>query len=70
MTESIKKLPAVLSCVGVSRSTWLTGVKRGIYPKPIKLSASASGRSVGWLSSDIERFLAERVAARDAEQAQ
>jgi len=42
------------------------GVKRGTFPKPIKLSV----RSVGWLASDIERFLAERVAARDAEQAQ
>ena len=66
MTESIIRLPVVLSRTCLSRSTWLMGVKRGIFPKPIKLSV----RSVGWLASDIERFLAERVAARDAEQAQ
>jgi prophage regulatory protein len=66
VAEAIIKLPVVLSRTCLSRSTWLTGVKRGIFPSPIKLSA----RSVGWLASDIERFLAERIAARDAEQAQ
>jgi len=64
--NQIFRLSDVLSRFGVSRSTWLTGVKRGTFPKPIKLSA----RAVGWLESDIERLLAERVAARDAEQAQ
>lgn len=32
----------------VSRSSWLAGVKDGIYPKPIKV-----GRSVCWRQSDI-----------------
>jgi prophage regulatory protein len=66
MNPEVIRLPEALKRTGVSRSTWLAGCKAGRYPRPIKLSE----RAVGWLASDIERFLAERVAARDAEQAQ
>ena len=37
----------------VSRSTWLRGVRTGIYPQPIRLSQ----RRVGWLRSDIEALV-------------
>lgn len=39
----------------VSRSTWLRGVRAGIYPKPIRLSQ----RRVGWRRSDIEKLIAK-----------
>ena len=63
MRGDVIRLRATLKRTGVSRSTWLAGCKAGRYPRPIKLSS----RAVGWLASDIERFLAERVAERDAE---
>jgi len=66
MSHEVIRLRETLRRTGLSRSTWLAGCKAGRYPRKIKLSA----RSVGWLASDIERFLAERIAARDAEQAQ
>lgn len=31
------RLPVVLACVPVSKSTWWAGVKSGRYPKGIKL---------------------------------
>ena len=63
MNPEVIRLPEALKRTGVSRSTWLAGCKAGRYPRPTKLSE----RAVGWLASDIEAFLAERVAARDAE---
>ena len=42
----------------VSRSTWLRGVRAGVYPKPIRLSQ----RRVGWLRSDIEALVAKLMS--------
>lgn len=38
------RLSTVLQHIPVSRSAWFAGIKKGIYPKQIKLSA----RSVAW----------------------
>ena len=35
--EPLLKIDAVLSLFPVSRSSWYTGIKSGIYPKPVKL---------------------------------
>ena len=48
--------------VGLRRSTIYQGVADGSFPRPVRLGA----RSVGWLSHEIERWLADRVAAREA----
>ena len=47
------RLPGVLKLLPVSRSSWWAGVKAGIYPAPVRLSA----RSVGWRYSDIHALL-------------
>lgn len=44
---------------GLSRSTIYAGVNAGTFPKPIQLGA----QSVGWLASEIDAWLRERVAA-------
>jgi predicted DNA-binding transcriptional regulator AlpA len=51
-----KDAPAIIP---VSRSTWLTGVREGRFPKPVKLSK----RTTAWRVSDI-RALIEREAAQ------
>jgi prophage regulatory protein len=51
------RLPAVLSLVGLSRSTVYSLIKNNAFPKPVKLSA----RSVGWKLSDIESWLESRA---------
>lgn len=54
----------VESLTGLSRSTIYAGVAAGTFPKPIQLGA----QSVGWLASEIDAWLRERVAAsRNAE---
>lgn len=45
--------------VGLSCSTIYAGVAAGTFPKPIQLGA----QSVGWLASEIDAWLRERVAA-------
>jgi len=44
---------------GLSCSTIYAGVAAGTFPKPIQLGA----QSVGWLASEIDAWLRERVAA-------
>ena len=46
---------------GLSRSTIYDGMKEGIFPKSIQLGA----RSVGWIESEIDDWLAARVETRD-----
>jgi prophage regulatory protein len=50
------RLPQVLGLIPLKRTSWLNGVKDGIYPRPIKLGA----RSVAWRVEDI-RALVERL---------
>lgn len=43
-------IPAIIP---ISRTSWWNGVKSGIYPQPIKLSA----RTTVWRAEDIRAFL-------------
>jgi prophage regulatory protein len=46
------RLPQVLERIPVSKSTWWAGVRKGIFPKAIKLSA----RVTVWLEADIDNL--------------
>ncbi len=59
MQQVILKLPAVKVGTQLSRSSIYEGVRKNTFPAPIKLGA----RSVGWLQSDVEAWVAARVAA-------
>jgi len=48
--------------VGLRRSTLYQRIAEGTFPAPVRLGA----RSVGWLAHEVERWLADRVAARGA----
>jgi prophage regulatory protein len=56
-TQTLLRLPQVLSRFPISRSGWYAGVKAGKYPAPIKLGA----RTSAWRESDIDRLI-ETVA--------
>jgi prophage regulatory protein len=47
--------------VGLSRSSIYSRVQDGKFPRPVNLGA----RAVGWLESEIDNWLAEKVAARN-----
>lgn len=57
MTYTILRLPAVLSTVGLSRSSVYLRITQGTFPKSVSLGA----RAVGWLESDIEAWVSQRV---------
>ena len=55
MTERILRLPAVIARTGLSKATIYRTVGR-TFPAPRRLTE----RSVGWLESEIEAWLASR----------
>jgi prophage regulatory protein len=59
MTHNILRLPAVKACTGLSRSTIYLLVSRGAFPESISLGP----RAVGWLQSEIDEWIAQRIDA-------
>lgn len=57
MAETILRLPTVRSRTGLSRSTIYLQISEGRFPKPISLGA----RAVGWLESEIDEWLKQRI---------
>ncbi len=54
---SILRLPEVRSRVGLSRSAIYLAISRAEFPRPVQLGA----RAVGWLESEVEDWIGERV---------
>ena len=54
------RLNAVKECCGLSRSSIYKYIQDGKFPKPIRLGE----RAVGWLESEIENFLSQRIELR------
>ena len=52
------RLPEVLRVLPLSRSTFLSGVRQGLFPKPVRLGKRCSA----WRVGDIREFL-EYLAA-------
>ena len=53
----IIRRPEVEAITGLSRSTIYSKIDTGVFPKPIKLSE----RSVGWLESEVQEWITERI---------
>ncbi|MES9933557.1 MAG: AlpA family transcriptional regulator [Candidatus Sedimenticola sp. PURPLELP] len=58
MTTVILRLPAVKARTGLSRSTIYLRISEGSFPRPVSLGGA---RAVGWLESDIEEWILNRV---------
>jgi prophage regulatory protein len=56
--EAILRLPAVKSLTGLSRSSIYAKVRTGEFPQPIAIGL----RSVGWIDSEIQQWIAARIA--------
>lgn len=61
--DRILRLPEVVSRTGLSRPTIYNRSRAGTFPKPVRLGPN----STGWFESEIDAFLAEIAAARDAQ---
>jgi prophage regulatory protein len=66
-TNRIVRRPEVLHLIGLGRTQLEAAIDRGEFPKPIKITDG--GRAVGWMSREVEGFIASRVAKRDQPQA-
>jgi prophage regulatory protein len=59
---TLLRLPNVLERTGLSRSKVYELIGRHQFPKPVRLGA----RFTAWVSSEIDAWVCERVAQRDA----
>lgn len=58
------RLPAVIDRTGLSRSSIYRHEAAGAFPRRVKLGEHASA----WLAADVDRWIAERVAASRGQQ--
>ena len=63
MSDSSKvlRIQEVMQKTGLARSTLFARVKIAQFPRQIKLGERASG----WLASEVEEWIFQRVAERD-----
>ncbi|WP_405229564.1 helix-turn-helix transcriptional regulator [Lentisalinibacter sediminis] len=62
MATTIIRLPEVIRRTGLSRSTIYSRMRDGTFPMNIPLGP----KCVGWSVDEIEDFLRDRIAHRDA----
>lgn len=55
------KLKEVLDTTGLGRSSAYKKISEGTFPHPVSLG----GRSVAWVSDEIEAWILERIEERD-----
>ena len=58
MSEQILKLPEVVKISGLARSTIYKLISENRFPKQIKLTSFSSG----WIKSEIDHWIDERIA--------
>lgn len=61
-TRRLIRLPEVLTRVGLRRSRWYDLVAEGRAPTPVRLSE----RAVAWSETEVDDWIRERIAERDA----
>ena len=64
-TLILERLPQVKARTGLSRSELYRRIATGDFPQPVKLGERASA----WNAAEIDRWIADRIAARDAKAA-
>ena len=62
----ILRLPEVQARTGLSRSTIYMRLELGRFPRPVSLGA----RAVGWIESEIDEWIRERIAESRGEDAE
>jgi prophage regulatory protein len=60
--ERLLKLAEVMDITALGRASIYQQVKRGTFPKPVKLGR----RATAWPASEIQAWIRDRIAARNA----
>ena len=63
MTNRIIKRTEVSNKTGISRSQLYSLIAESKFPKPIKLGG---GRASGWVESEIDKWIDDRILERDS----
>ena len=58
------RLPEVKIRVGLGHDTIYRGAREGWFPKPVKISNA--NHASGFIESEIDEYLAKRIAERDS----
>ena len=61
MEQHILRLPTVKAITGLSRSTIYLRMSEGSFPRQVNLGS----RAVGWLASQIDHWIEEKLASRN-----
>ena len=61
MEQHILSLPTVKAITGLSRSTIYLRMSEGSFPRQVNLGS----RAVGWLASEIDHWIEEKLASRN-----
>ena len=61
--ERFLRLPEVEQRTGMKKSAIYAGAKAGTFPHPIRLSS----RCVAWRESEIQQWIAQRIAESQAQ---
>jgi prophage regulatory protein len=64
MAMQLLRLPEVLQRTGLSRSGLYAALAAGTFVRPVKLGPNA--RAIAWPSEEIDAWIAERIAEREA----
>lgn len=62
---TLLRLPEVENVTGKKRSAIYSEIQAGTFPPPVKISAGASARASAWVDSEIQAWIASRIAERD-----
>ncbi len=65
MEQHILRLPTVKAITGLSRSTIYLRMSEGTFPEKISLGS----RAVGWLETEVQDWLDERISVSRKEDA-
>ena len=55
--KQVFRIKDIIEIYGLSRSTLYRQIKRGVFPKQVRLT---DGTAVGWFVDDIQTWFAER----------
>ena len=64
--QRILRRTEVEAVTGLSRSTIYNLMKDGVFPTPVRIGLGA----VGWLETEVDTYISDRVAERDQREAQ
>jgi prophage regulatory protein len=57
----LERLPAVIARTGLGRTTIQRLIAAGTFPQPVRLN----GRSIAFVASEVDAWIAAQVTARD-----